>query len=43
VCSIAVGVAPTAAATNRRIPANVPVQIGVPAKSGFQIAVITNA
>jgi hypothetical protein len=42
VCSIAVGVAPTAAATNRRIPANVPVQIGVPANSGFQIAVINN-
>lgn len=42
VCSIAVGANPTATATNRRIPANVPVQIGVPANSGFKIACITN-
>lgn len=42
VCSVAVSANPTATATNRRIPANVPVQIGVPANSGFKIAVITN-
>jgi hypothetical protein len=42
VCSIAVAATPTATATNRRLPANVPVQIGVPANSGFKIAVITN-
>lgn len=42
VCSFAVGINPTATATNRRLPANVPVQIGVPANSGFKIAVITN-
>ncbi|MEP6906777.1 MAG: hypothetical protein ABI858_02175 [Pseudoxanthomonas sp.] len=41
-CSIAVGANPTATATNRRIAANVPVQICVPVKSGFKIAVITN-
>jgi hypothetical protein len=43
VCSVAFGAAPTAAATNRRIPANVPVSIAVPANSGFKIAVITNS
>jgi hypothetical protein len=42
VCSIAVGANPTATATNRRIPANVPVQIGVPANSGLKIACIVN-
>ena len=42
VCSVAVGANPTATATNRRLPANTPVQIGVPANSGFKIAVITN-
>ena len=42
VCSIAVGIGPTATVTNRRLPANVPVQIGVPANSGFKIACITN-
>jgi hypothetical protein len=42
VCSVAVGVNPTATANARRIPANVPVQIGVSANSGFKIACITN-
>lgn len=42
VCSIAVGANPTATATNRRIPANTPVQICVPIGSGFKIANITN-
>lgn len=42
VCSIAVGANPTAAATNWRIPANVPVVIAVPANSGFKIANIVN-
>ena len=42
VCSVAVGATPTATATNRRIPANTPVQIGVPAGSGYRIAAITN-
>ena len=42
VCSVAVAVSPTATITNRRIPANTPVQIGVPANSGLKIAVISN-
>lgn len=43
VCSVAVGVNPTASATNRRIPANTPVQIGVPVNSGYKIAAISNS
>ena len=43
VCSIAVGTAPIATATNRRIPANVPVQIGIPAGKNYKIAAITNS
>ena len=41
-CSVAIGATPVATATNRRIPANVPVQIGVPAGSNYKIAVISN-
>lgn len=42
VCSIAVGVNPTATASNWRLPANTPVTIGVPPNSGFKVAAITN-
>jgi len=42
VCSVAVGANPTAATTSRRIPANVAVEIAVPANSGFKIAAIAN-
>lgn len=42
VCSIELGANPTATATTRRLAANVPVQIGVPAGSGFRAAVISN-
>ena len=41
-CSIELGANPIAAVTTRRLAANVPVQIGVPANSGFQIATIAN-
>jgi hypothetical protein len=43
VCSIAVGTAPIATATSRRLAANVPIQIGVPAGKNYKIAVITNS
>ena len=42
VCSVAVGSNPIATATNWRLPANTPVEIAVPANSGFKIACITN-
>lgn len=42
VCSVAISANPTAVATNRRLPANTPVAIAVPANSGFKIAAITN-
>ena len=42
ICSIEIGANPTATVTSRRLAANVPVQIGVPANSGFQIAAIAN-
>ncbi len=43
VCSIAVGTAPIATAASRRLAANVPIQIGVPAGKNYKIAVITNS
>lgn len=42
VCSVAISANPTATATNRRIPANVPVEIAVPPGSGLKLAAITN-
>lgn len=42
VCSIALGAAPTATTTSRRLPANVPTNITVPAGSNYKIAAIAN-
>ena len=42
ICSIAVGLAPVATATKRRLAANTTEQLAVAPGSGFQIAVITN-
>ena len=42
ICSIAVGLAPVATATKRRMAANTTEQIAMQPGSGFQIAVITN-
>ncbi len=42
VCSFVVGTAPVATTTSRRLAANVPIQIGVPAGKNYKIACITN-
>lgn len=42
VCSVAFGTSPTAAATNMRLPANVPYDLGVPKGASYKVAVITN-